>query len=489
MAVNKIITLNNLFKKLNKKDYDNVAKDLEIIVRIQSTTLPTRLNIYRETIQLEKVIPTNEIVLTEIRNYGIDGMFCKYVPLVNDPDPGPGPGYGYGYFDPNFVIEIVDPKDKGFADLMGKYQNIKISHLDKTLNYSGMIGSDPEIFVTDNNKLVPAFHFLPDKHNPMLSPGSPDYNFLSRELSLEFGGYGGTPMYWDGFQAEFATKANKCLGHHIDSIAAGLTGVYRAARSKFKNAKLTMRNVFNISDELMDESDDEYVNFGCMPSFNIYGLRADKPPARTVPFRSAGGHIHFGIGPTTENQAQPIVKALDAICAVMCVSLFAEFDDPKRRILYGLPGEYRLPPHGLEYRPLSNAWLCHPVITNLVFDLARKALMFGKNGFLPCWKASEEETLHTIINCDVERAHAIMDRNKDIISKIFKSSYSYADEESIEMLFSAFKNGISSIVKDPNDLVSNWKLEGNWIPHSGSPYESCVKKLISCRKDDPEYKM
>ena len=477
--ISKIVSLSDLLTNIgNGKDS---ISGLELIVRCLDKTLPIVKTSYGKTIQEAINLSTDELVIKSIEKCGNRGMLCSYVPISDETRI-----YYYRYFPLSFEVELLDPASKDFKSIMKKYQDIKFNNMDVFLHYEGMIGSDPEIFVTDeNDNLIPAFHFLPDKHNPLHSPGG-DYDEVSFSA---FGGHGGTAMYWDGFQAEFATNPNTCLGFHINSIAAGLHGIYIAAKKKCPTAKLSLQNVFDIPDEVMDASSDEYVNFGCMPSLNIYGLRADKPPARSVPFRSAGGHIHFGIGKTTEREATPLVKSLDAICGVMCVSLFAEFDNPKRRILYGLPGEFRLPPHGLEYRPLSNAWLSHPLITNMVFDLARKSLVFGKNGFLPRWNATEKETLDTIIQCDVEQAHAIMDRNKDIIFSILKSSYSSAENEEIDMLFRAFKDGIRSVVSNPTDLISNWGINGGWFRHRGDSADPCVSKLFKQRKNNADYKM
>jgi hypothetical protein len=66
-----------------------------------------------------------------------------------------------------------------------------------------------------------------------------------------------------------------------------------------------------------------------------------------VPFRTTGGHIHFGIGKRDDETVSRMVKALDAIIGVACVSLFDGIDDPRRRRMYGLAGEYRLPEYGV----------------------------------------------------------------------------------------------------------------------------------------------
>ncbi len=154
---------------------------------------------------------------------------------------------------------------------------------------------------------------------------------------------------------------------------------------------------------------------------------------------------------------------MDAILGVAGVSLFAKFDDPRRRQMYGLAGEYRLPPHGLEYRTLSNAWLFHPVIANIIFDLARSVFVFGDKGLMRYWKTSEEETIRVINTCDVKGARAILKNNELILKKIIKARAYNTNK--IDYIYGAIMNGMESIVNDPTDIVGNWDLKGTWKTH------------------------
>lgn len=394
----------------------------------------------------EVKLKSDKILVTSVYDYDDGRCYIAFTYLEG--------GGSSGYCSSGLMVSDV-ADEKGLK----AYEKWKIDNLHLQLYHRWKIGSDPEIFVENKKKeMIPAFLFLGSKEKPNHTP-----------KGGAFQTYGGCPMYWDGFQAEFTTKANTCLGWHMDSIAAGMHGVYAAAKKKFPDAKLSLRSVFDIPDEVLKSADEEHVAFGCMPSINAYGLKANMPPARQVPFRSAGGHIHFGIGKISEKKAVPIVKALDAILAVSCVSMFAKFDDPKRRVMYGLPGEFRLPKHGMEYRPLSNAWLCHPMITNLVIDFARKVVVFAQKGYFPSlWDATEEETLNTVIKCDVKNARKIMERNKSVMIKLIKASYHWATEKQLEFMYSIFLNGAESFIKDPSDFEKNWNLKGVWIAHSGN---------------------
>lgn len=248
------------------------------------------------------------------------------------------------FYVPNDFEMRKGRKTKAFEKLFDEYiiKNMRLGKVNS-------IGSDPEMFIEDKDGVVvPAFTFLGSKKEPNKGTVPAD-NSNSRVNNI----------YWDGFQAEFDTTANECLGWHSDSIRQGIAGLYDLLP---KGAKLSTKPTIDVPPSMLLEAKEEHVQFGCMPSYNVYGMKGLALDGRDVPFRSAGGHIHFGIGKQTHESVAPMIKALDAILGVACVSLFAGIDDPRRRTMYGLAGEYRLPDHGVEYRTLSNAWMCHPAI-------------------------------------------------------------------------------------------------------------------------------
>ena len=308
-------------------------------------------------------------------------------------------------------------------------------------------GTDPEIFVEAEGKLLPAFEFLGSKAD-------------KRDVTDQ-----GCKVYWDGAQAEFDVAAQGCLEGVNFSIVQGLHLLRKLAKKHNPKADLSHKTVMTLSPELLASAKQEHVELGCMPSYNVYGHNGDiVDNPRTMTTRSAGGHIHLELNQKPEYKQTPesvaaIVRAMDAILGVCCVALFAKYDSPERRRYYGLAGEFRLPPHGLEYRTLSNAWLMHPLLMHMVFDLARKSASFGAHGFLSKWKATEAETIRCINNCDVELAKKIMTRNKDTLLRIFKSTYYGADDKQIEAVFNGFYNGVDSFIEKPTDLSGNWELD------------------------------
>lgn len=353
--------------------------------------------------------------------------------------------------------------------IMDKYymecMNLNIRRLPMT------IGSDPEMFVEDEKGVViPAFQFLGSKSNPS---------------KTAMGAYGSKPLYWDGFQGEFETSVGTCLGWQTDSVQCGLKGLLIEARKFNPKAKISSKTVVEVPSEILQRAEEQHVQFGCMPSLNAYGMKGKLANGRDIPFRPAGGHIHFGINQYHNNakgfkeeEYIKMVKALDAIIGVACVSLFADYDNPKRRELYGLAGEYRLPPHGLEYRTLSNAWLIHPMIMNLVVDVARVALTVGFKDLLKYWKTTEEETIKCINTCDVKLAQEILKRNKQMFFQVLRAAYEF-DIKINKIIFDIFLKGVKHAVKKPDDIIGNWNLEGTWATHG----HSANKNLFTGIKD------
>lgn len=325
--------------------------------------------------------------------------------------------------------------------LLKKQQEFILKDLKNNLFFSGKIGADPEVFVEDNKEtLIPAYEFLGSKK---------DTKVITDQ---------GKRIYWDGFQAEFETDARHCNDEHTGSIWRGLHKLMEAARNHNPKAKLSDKTVMQIPEVLLDKAKDEHVSLGCMPSFNVYKdeLELPKINPRSLPYRSAGGHIHFGCGKLDEKRLERIVKGLDAILGVACVSLFQKYDNPARRKMYGRAGEYRTPPHGLEYRTLSNAWMFHPTMTYLTFDMARKAFMFADYDLMDNWKATEEEVRTCINNCDVELAQKILARNKEMFCKLIESAYTWATANHVTGIYDLYINGMHTIV-DTTDIMKNWK--------------------------------
>lgn len=291
------------------------------------------------------------------------------------------------------------------------------------------LGADPEIFLeSGDGTLIPAFTVLPSKYEPLRTPEE------------------GCNYYWDGFQAEFNILPNVEINDCLKSVRYGLKALLRAAQEREDAARLSLKTVVETPLKMLRELPPEFVEFGCMPSYNVYGIAGMGLDGISCPYRFAGGHIHFGISKSNAamDAIPDIVRALDAILGVACVSLFENFDNPVRRQYYGLAGEHRLPPHGLEYRSLSDAWLFNPKLASMVLDLARKIVVWTVNGKNQ-WQASKEEVVECMLRSDVGLARKILARNASLFSNIGLKT-------SIDLMAPAEKS------VPMTDIAENWNI-------------------------------
>src|SRR5919108_358253 len=217
------------------------------------------------------------------------------------------------------------------------------------------LGADPEIFVFADNKLLPAFEFLPPKGN-------------------------GNMMYWDGMQAEWKYDhlGNYCQNNLVYFTRENLIKLDQKAKAYNPKAKLSLSNVIKAPADILAKAPLPFVELGCQPSYNAYnleGLRVPNP--RRLLYRFAGGHMHFGTWRQPPNY-NLLAQTMDSVLGVWSVGAARNQDNPIRRKYYGMPGEYRKPKYeygyGFEYRVLSNWWLASPGIMQLTWDIGRMSL-------------------------------------------------------------------------------------------------------------------
>lgn len=371
-------------------------------------------------------------------------------------------GASYRSLPEDFEFNVLEGK-RG-VELASEWDKAKTEKLHLLSRKIGCtIGADPEIFAEKKGGVYPAWNYAGSKAKP------DKWSFTPTNYTGD--------VYWDGFQAEFTTPANiTCLMQMSDAVHAGLAKVHDLAGSR--GAKLTLKSVYEVNPDVLAKCKDEHVAFGCSPSKNAYGLAGSIKDGREVPYRFAGGHIHFGLNDKREATLVPIVRILDKILGVACVSLFANFDNPIRRQFYGQPGEYRTPPHGLEYRVLSNAWLSHPLIFHMVFDLARAAAGLVESGYSGLWQAEEQETIETILHHDVPRARAILARNSSVFRGVI-SSAGGGYQSGAAVAERIWTSGMESAVNDPEDIAGNWRLGRVW--NHGDPMFSSLLPRLSSR--------
>lgn len=343
----------------------------------------------------------------------------------------------------------------------------KLTTKDLKLNKVYIFGSDPEIFARDKRgNILPAFTFLPNKNTPIQGHPLPSGFTAS--------------IYNDGFQAELRAQPHGCIAYVIDSIMSGLKGI-----AKKSDGKIVLDNAPDISRKTMKETPDEHAILGCDPSANAYymGGKMVADP-RKLYHRFTGMHIHVSGFKLDEDMEQrekflvPYVKALDKIVGVYTVAALGHLESKVRRMYYGLAGEYRLPPHGLEYRVLSSACLTHPGVTNLIFEMARGVLSLVDNDLMKYWVGEDAEVIGVINEGDQKAARKLLKINEDMLKlACCMGRFGVMDRELYQPKFISStltmgQQGVETIVKDPEDLAKNWKFEGHWTGHCDGEGES-----------------
>lgn len=400
-------------------------------------------------------------------------------------------------------------------------------------NYAKMMGADPEMFVEDEEgQIVPAWSFMPSKDDvaKLTKLIQTDYaaaNKITQQdpfyKKFAFHHGGGGYSYWDGYQAEFTCAAFQCHDGGTANIQNGILQIVRRMHLANPKWRLSMQTAPYIATKVREEATEAQNELGCKPSLNAYGLAGDVPPTpKDLEHRFSGGHIHFsgmytdiqkwpvtngGIprapfnmnrtaqgpvqllwaGKQLQASAQvdpiaalgPYVKALDRVLGVWSVGAFADLDQPVRRQYYGLPGEFRAPKHGLEYRTLSNAWLLFgPSLAYLTMGIARACLMAHDAGTLKWWvDGGEDDVVNTIRNYDVARSREIIKANKDLFMFLVEKGIAY-DQNVGQAAIMFNEQGVQNFYVEPTAVEANWGLtnfkEGNGRG-DGLPYTSNLR--------------
>lgn len=319
------------------------------------------------------------------------------------------------------------------------------------------IGADPEIFVEDGTgNLIPAFEFLGPQD--IATDYAPAYGQVPDNVLATYGGRE-VKAYWDGYQAEYSMAPFECLDALTTSLWVGMELILAAARRVNAEARLSARTVVDIDEARLSTDNPEHVQFGCSPSFNAYKERIRKVPGHLVPFRSAGGHLHFTY---PSKLVVPAVMELDRTLGVVATSMFRRYEEARRRNIYGRAGEYRQPKYGFEYRVLSNAWLFHPGTAQYVYEFARRILWaVNKYGGLgDSWDVTADEARACINECDTDLAEKLLRRNEHALKMIhsqmpYGGEVGWVDAWVNEVIY----KGVHTVRGNPNEVSRCWGLD------------------------------
>jgi hypothetical protein len=218
------------------------------------------------------------------------------------------------------------------------------------------IGADPEIFLKEKgtNVHVPAYNIIPgNKKNP--------YKVKDGAVQV------------DGLAVEFNINPASSREEFTNNVLSVMQSLQEMLP---KNLEFSRQISVGFPVKTYNELPKEAKEIGCDPSLSAYSSKFESPYSVSEEHilynRSVGGHIHIG---WTENAdikdighldaCRELTKQLDCYVGLPCL-LFENSNF--RRNYFGLAGEYRPKPYGVEYRTPSNFWIWDTSTINMVYN-------------------------------------------------------------------------------------------------------------------------
>ncbi len=331
-----------------------------------------------------------------------------------------------------------------------------------------MFGADPEFFfkkksggVVGAEKVIPPNGFM---------------------LPLKYVGVGGVTagagvshVIIDGVQAELNPRPNSSRKGLAREIGATLKSMKDGLLDADISADFSQ--AVTLTQKEMDSLSDKYKVFGCSPSRNVYvpgGISRICVDPKVYTGRSAGGHIHIGTAKDDDGQVKwalkrprVMVPLFDLIVGNTCVLIDRDASNIERRKVYGKAGEHRTPKYGIEYRTPSNFWLHSPELMDLVFGLARHAVVVGANStenndaIKALFKNVKLKEVERAINDnDVELAQHNFNSIKDALLEMTPRTEAFPINKDTISLFERFiKRDIKSWFDEPP--MDRWSSLGD----------------------------
>lgn len=218
-------------------------------------------------------------------------------------------------------------------------------------------GSDPEAFFQSGGQIIGSERLIPKR-------GLTNRN---------------NKVIRDGVQFELNPQPSRRLDTLGRNIGAAFSAIQKTL-DKNPGVSVNFNGLVEVSREELDNLSPDTRRLGCMPSHNFYGVKPIDVDPLLYRKRSSGGHIHMGLAlpiysqhGKADNRAN-LVPLMDIFVGQLAVLLDRDPGAAERRENYGRAGEYRLPPHGLEYRTTSNFWLRNFTLMSFVFGMASVAV-------------------------------------------------------------------------------------------------------------------
>lgn len=227
------------------------------------------------------------------------------------------------------------------------------------------IGSDFEMMGVDAHGLLHSFEGLigGSKREPL---------YVDEE---------GNNVQEDNVLAEAATKVCRSKQEFMSAVI-GMSGLLHEVAARH-NIKIVASCSGEYPAEQLETQ--QARTFGCDTSYNAYSMMEEKVPRNVGRWRSAGGHVHVGMGEHAENYELmfTLIKNMDAFIGVplmLHAGREQRAQEVQRRRMYGAAGSMRMKEYGVEYRALSNYWTFEEQLISFVYDAVERAVAFTLEG-------------------------------------------------------------------------------------------------------------
>jgi hypothetical protein len=220
-------------------------------------------------------------------------------------------------------------------------------------------GSDPEVFIAKDGKIVNATKVLPNKENKICR--------------------GSTSVYYDNVLAELQVSPAETASEAIHNFRKA----FQLLQNTVSDHEIVIESAHWFVDSELDNEESRVV--GCNSEFCAYTLEQRNPPQdviKTTGFRTAGGHIHLGKNDLFQDSKDILstIRMLDLFVGIPSVLIDHDTTQKYRRKIYGHAGSHRIPDHGVEYRCLGNFWIKSPQLVELIYDLTCYTISFVEDG-------------------------------------------------------------------------------------------------------------
>lgn len=332
------------------------------------------------------------------------------------------------------------------------------------------IGSDPEFWLQDSRgSLIPATAVLPPD-DKVAGPNNP---------------------FYDGFQGEITTMPVDSPSDSVESIREAVGSIHQLSSL---GVTAFVQPAVRVPQSILNNCSKKVFEFGCSPSVNAYTNEVrDSASIRAIhknypDIMVAGGHIHIGMpgGAHKENPVDKLVEYASAfefnfaeiimLFEMLGVTLLniVECSDPDlapifklRRKMYGLAGEYRITPYGIEMRSPSCAWLMSPEVTEMIYSAAAIAYytVFSGQHHEVFNSVSVMNSITAVNDGDTVLCWDTHTRTMDSIQNIFgsKDDLFVSGQIGYKNIWSVFRKIHGKILSNVNMYKYYGNLEKAWL--------------------------